>query len=542
MEGEDDQDRMMGSPSSEGKIVIKLKIPKLAPAAMEGEKPPEEVIGILPPSLKPVKEDKRICLECGKEFSSGKALGGHMRVHVNQSVNRNPNFLKHSKTRKMKKIDHHLNDIKKPYYMNSVNDEGKPTCSLCGKTFPSMKSLFGHMRCHPERVWRGILPPPNTSTTVERSFTLNGDKTQKQKFSSSVSGSSCSSGNDQLVVSEEGGDQVVDLTKFLSGWTVTERRGRRALKAVDDDEGLLEAVEDLMSLANYGVSMEESGVTRPLLKVEVTEGSNGSSLSNKDRKTDPNSHSIHLRVTGKGKAVMEEEIETKQLPKSEVEDDHNTNEQPLIHYKYKNDHNKIKKRKKMKLMMELDPNDDVPATEPPEPDQHQLMVTEGKYKCTTCNKCFTSHQALGGHRSSHNKPKFTSTDPHPVEEKNLSSENSDKEVSFGVVLENGCTTHSINNSISTSSSNVNLHQCKICDKIFATGQALGGHQRCHWTGPAGTQAPSSQITSTGEAASHTGDRKVLDFDLNEAPPAMMEEDEGGNNNGYASSSYNSNMC
>ncbi|KAK9948258.1 hypothetical protein M0R45_003843 [Rubus argutus] len=35
-----------------------------------------------------------------------------------------------------------------------------PPCQVCNKRYTSWKALFGHMRSHPERSWRGVHPPP----------------------------------------------------------------------------------------------------------------------------------------------------------------------------------------------------------------------------------------------------------------------------------------------------------------------------------------------------------------------------------------------
>ncbi|XP_052178717.1 uncharacterized protein LOC127792304 [Diospyros lotus] len=471
----------------------------------------------------------RVCNVCNKAFSSGKALGGHMRVHVQANKDMSLKKLKPLKIKRQlnhgEELLHHPNAA-----AASGDDQTKPTCSICQKNFPSMKSLFGHMRCHPERDWRGIQPPPAA----------------KNSSSSSISDCEPPKFNDPV-----GSFKWVDLTKSLPGWTVTEKRGRKSFVAAeDDDEKLLDAVNDLMMLA-HGDSLDSSLTHH---KHVAHEPSNSNSLTNNEvaeLTIDEIANKIKIEMgKGHGKAILEaesvreksygwdwaKESDCEKFTDADVveEDDDDESdgkisngsmpselqeeEEELImdnnNYKYDRQGSLVMMRKKRKRKMKKVKLMDLESVRD---DHNKKSQPVDRYKCSTCNKCFPTHQALGGHRSSHNKINKTLTnstapadqdddDYQPSVDCYNEEENKENEGA-------GCS--------SSSSKQVAAdHLCKICNKSFPTGQALGGHKRCHWTGAADHQAPNSTQLA---AASASPGRRALPFDLNELP-AMDYED------------------
>lgn len=43
---------------------------------------------------------------------------------------------------------------------------GPPVCNVCGRAFHSWKAVFGHLRSHKDRSYRGFLPPPRFSAPI----------------------------------------------------------------------------------------------------------------------------------------------------------------------------------------------------------------------------------------------------------------------------------------------------------------------------------------------------------------------------------------
>lgn len=159
-----------------------------------------------------------------------------------------------------------------------------------------------------------------------------------------------------------------------------------------------------------------------------------------------------------------------------------TNKAAIEESDYKNSEGLLKRRK---MMMDLETS---------VKDAVIVGTTTDKFKCRTCNKCFPSHQALGGHTAGHNKSRGP-------------------------------------------------YKCNVCYKTFPSYRALRGHmshRRSHKTTPA--QAPPTRVQS----ASQSG-RRFLEIDLNKPPPMEVDEEYHGGiqseheaaQNGYVSSSANS---
>ncbi|XP_078446374.1 zinc finger protein ZAT9-like [Wolffia australiana] len=79
---------------------------------------------------------------------------------------------------------------------------------------------------------------------------------------------------------------------------------------------------------------------------------------------------------------------------------------------------------------------------------------EKVFECKTCNKVFSSYQALGGHRASHKK--FNSCFPAKLED------------TAGL------------GDVAPGLPRKKKLQCSVDSGVFTSGQALGGHKRSHW--------------------------------------------------------------
>ncbi|CAL5026066.1 unnamed protein product [Urochloa decumbens] len=162
--------------------------------------------------------------------------------------------------------------------------------------------------------------------------------------------------------------------------------------------------------------------------------------------------------------------------------------------------------------------------------QYISPTSRNVFECKACKKVFTSHQALGGHRASHKKvkgcfaAKFESNASEPtrhptaagdpsngkggatLDEPNNAGVSTDAKASVYPAATTNADANAGKSEAGMASSlsmalaptghnnppvttlaaspynkkNTKMHECSVCHRLFTSGQALGGHKRCHW--------------------------------------------------------------
>ncbi|KAL3616498.1 hypothetical protein CASFOL_039888 [Castilleja foliolosa] len=129
-----------------------------------------------------------------------------------------------------------------------------------------------------------------------------------------------------------------------------------------------------------------------------------------------------------------------------------------------------------------------------------VCTPKGMFECKACKKVFNSHQALGGHRASHKKVKGC----YAAKQDQMAQD--DNGTRALVIVEDDVITTNMNTDdqfiippiskptpsnyqfeqgnhhvlVGAARRKSKVHECSICHRVFASGQALGGHKRCHW--------------------------------------------------------------
>ncbi|KAH0892306.1 hypothetical protein HID58_054735 [Brassica napus] len=167
----------------------------------------------------------------------------------------------------------------------------------------------------------------------------------------------------------------------------------------------------------------------------------------------------------------------------------------------------------------------------PPPPSHRSRSDHRDFKCTVCGKSFNSYQALGGHKTSHRKPPANNVNvPSSQEPSNNNSHGNGGSVVFSG---NGTASNGVNLS-------GKIHTCSICFKSFSSGQALGGHKRCHYDGGNNGNGNGSVEVMGGSDVSDVDDERSSEqtafgghrgFDLNLPADQVSVFPTGGVNSG-----------
>lgn len=415
------------------------------------------------------------CKACDREFASPKALFGHMRLH-------------------------------------SGREKKGVSCQVCGRKFQYLKALTGHMRLH--RVKLGVLAGESgfhgsRHELALESITVRRKRSKRTRYSnapnsslSSLNESSGLVGIDQdeedaalcLIVLSMG---VKDWGEFNSVWESSDNNSE--IKSLPQNEEIMleengnpyhDGDETFLVKSSSECKELESGVVTDEVKKIGSEALDdmscggvefGVSKVDKESEFDLYDNEIEERISGEIMAFRSTEVEPGQ---DLVEGLELAGSGCTKSSSYKCD---------MFDACDAEPEGDSLnklISCPLNSDMFDDHLKKDKYKCRICSKTFKSHQALGGHQTIHRRGNSCAAEEIKNCEKiTYSSSFPEIEASCKLVkvdFDENTVDQEMNGLTSYGTRAYKVHECGVCFKVFASGQALGGHKRCHTLKDPGT--------------------------------------------------------
>ncbi|TKY73331.1 Zinc finger protein ZAT4 [Spatholobus suberectus] len=503
--------------------------------------------------MKEDQEMKHACKFCSKSFPCGRSLGGHMRSHVTNvsteteklsSFNGGGDIGTGSSEGGTNNGGYGLRENPKKTWRFTDSSEDTllvldKLCKECGKGFHSWKALFGHMKCHSERVTQNnsLLEDQDSwtdNTNAEQKMLLDShsdneaiapnrrrrSKRRRTRYMApSTSSVSFVSEAEQEQEQEEVAMSLIMLSRDMSPWCGLNPVNSLHLEAPLITTNLDSKVEGKRVMSNTKT------VTKPR---DMKWESGNLDASNLNSKGKISSELLGTESPGSGFGVNKTMVSNSAFEDNGTDD--NSNKYTSIKEKFKDSELRSSSLKSWV------------NKKPSEAELSKSSNKRGKFECTTCKKIFHSYQALGGHRASHKKIKgcFASKNessensteleadlsPDPTPESKLLKNEYVEEHEMVTVTD---TTTGFDNKADTvrESKKGKGHECPICLKVFPSGQALGGHKRSHHLAGGSESARNCQSQTVVLEGAAPEIRDFFDLNL----PASTEEE--GNSHSHA---------
>ncbi|KAF8389735.1 hypothetical protein HHK36_024254 [Tetracentron sinense] len=540
------------------------------------------------------KQKHHVCKFCKKSYSCGRSLGGHMRSHMTANSAETEEKLNKKKLdssfdggnnsntymgfEAAGHVGYGLRENPKKTWRLSDSRNGdlqqEKVCKECGKGFQSWKALFGHMKCHSERVSNSLEDDSWTSANQklvmdsqsdnEAAAPKRGRRSRRMRYkttttAATANGSSSVSEIEQeqeevalclmmlsrdvgywgglnfVAESSDNNSVVLETRSSCLDKRITKKEGRNSVCNGGDtvemkkprDKKSVSGVSDSENV-QFGKKMSEfsvsdSGVLRDGVKKVELEVSVDGFLKDDEFKNPKLDEESGFEVSDAELGIELCNGNRLKCSETELEKDSIKKERFSKVDSMSRKCNSSKRTRFLEIDSCKKMTDDASISE-----IYRNAQKKNKYECLTCNKIFHSYQALGGHRASHKKIRCCSASRIENSENNIETEISPAPTADTKLNKPCSNEYRIDQAVAASdetnygSKKRKRHECPICLKIFASGQALGGHKRSHLVG--GSEARGSQMTQTIVIQEKLPEfRDLLDLNL----PAPIEEDTDG---------------